>query len=345
MHRVRTGSAVAIVICLLASQAVRADVRADEKSHVEFAGALGRIVNMFGGKAAKEGISSTVAVKGDRKATIGDQTGQIIDLAEEKIYDLDMKKKSFKVTTFAQLRQRMEDAKKKAQESAQKQEAKEASQPASAPPENNIDIDFDVKDTGQKKVVNGFDTHEVVMTITLREKGKKLEDSGGMVLTSDMWLTPRIAAMKEIQDFDIRYAQKLFGPMVAGASADEVAAATAMYPLMAPALARMRTEGAKMDGTSISTVTTMDGVKSAEEVAQEAQAKQADSTSSAKTPATVSGLMGAFAKKAAAKKMASNDDASNPRSTVMTSTTEVLKVVTEVSPADVAVPAGFKENK
>ena len=29
----------------------------------------------------------------------------------------------------------------------------------------------------------------------------------------------------------------------------------------------------------------------------------------------------------------------------MTMTTEVLKVVTDVTPADVAVPAGFKENK
>jgi hypothetical protein len=29
----------------------------------------------------------------------------------------------------------------------------------------------------------------------------------------------------------------------------------------------------------------------------------------------------------------------------MTSTTEVLKVASEVAPADVAVPAGFKENK
>jgi hypothetical protein len=29
----------------------------------------------------------------------------------------------------------------------------------------------------------------------------------------------------------------------------------------------------------------------------------------------------------------------------MSSTTEILKVVTDVSAADVAVPAGFKENK
>ena len=37
---------------------------------------LGRMVNMFGGKAAREGVTSTVAVKGDRKATMNDATGQ-----------------------------------------------------------------------------------------------------------------------------------------------------------------------------------------------------------------------------------------------------------------------------
>ena len=36
---------------------------------VEFAGMLGRMVNMFGGKAAREGVTTSIAVKGDRKAT------------------------------------------------------------------------------------------------------------------------------------------------------------------------------------------------------------------------------------------------------------------------------------
>src|SRR5262245_6194410 len=84
----------------ISSHALRADLRADEKTHVEFAGMLGRMVNMFGGKAAREGTTSTVAVKGDRMARLDETAGQIVDLAEEKIYDLDMRKKSYKVTTF-----------------------------------------------------------------------------------------------------------------------------------------------------------------------------------------------------------------------------------------------------
>jgi hypothetical protein len=50
------------------------------------------MVNIFGGRAAREGVATTVAVKGDRKASLGDATGQIVDLAEEKLYDLEMRK-------------------------------------------------------------------------------------------------------------------------------------------------------------------------------------------------------------------------------------------------------------
>ena len=38
-----------------------------------------------------------------------------------------------------------------------------------------------MKETGQKKQIAGYDTHESVMTITVREKGKTLEEGGGLV--------------------------------------------------------------------------------------------------------------------------------------------------------------------
>src|SRR5207253_5292874 len=161
-------------------------------------------------------------------------------------------------------------------------------------------IDFDLKDTGQKKVISGFDTHEVTMTITVREKGKTLEQSGGMVLTSDMWLTPRVAAMKEIADFDMRYAQKLAGPFVAGASPDQMAAALAMYPHIKDALGRMNKENVNMDGTAIQTIVRMDAGKSAEQVEQEK--KQSEQDAKADQPKSVSGALGGFlAKKIAPK--------------------------------------------
>jgi hypothetical protein len=204
-----------------------------------------------------------------------------------------------------------------------------------------MEIDFDIKNTGAKKTINGFDTHQAIMTVTVREKGKTVEQGGGMVVTSDMWLAPSMPALKEIADFEARYAQKLYGTMIAGVSAEQMAAAMAMYPMMKQALGKMTAEGGKIEGSPVLMTTTMDAVKSEEQIAQEAKAADADKPSAA---GGVGGLLGGFAKKVAAKKMG-GDDANKPRATFMTMNSEVLKVVTDVSPADVAVPAGFKENR
>jgi hypothetical protein len=350
MNRVRIVTTAAAVAAVLAAttHTLRADVRADEKTRVEFAGMLGRMYNLFGGKAAREGVTTSVAVKGDRKATLNSesQTGQIIDLAEEKVYDLDLKKKTYRVTTFAEVRRKMEETQKKAEDNARKQESKPQSQPQQAPPkdEKQMQVDVDVKNTGQRKAINGFDTREMVVTVTVHEKGKTLEQSGGMVMTTDSWLTPKIAAMKEVADFDARYAQKMAGSMIAGVSADQMAAAMTMYPEMKQAMGRMTTEGAKLDGTAILTTLTMDGVKSQEQMAEEAKQKDKPEDSSSGASGGVSGLLGNFAKKAAAKK-SGGDEPAGARATVMTTTLEVLKVTTELAASDVAVPMGFKEAK
>jgi hypothetical protein len=327
-----------------ATQVLVADVRSDEKTKVEFAGMLGRIVNIFGGKAAREGVTTTVIVKGDRKVTMDGDNGKIIDLSEEKVYDLDLHKKTYKVTTFAELRRRMEEAQKRAEERASKEPAAEAP-PRQNPDEKQIEFDVDVKNTGQTRTINGFDTRETVVTITLREKGKTVEQGGGLIVTMDSWLGPKIRAMTEVADFDMRYAQKLYGGMLVGVSPEQMAAAMAMYPMMKPALARSSAEGGKLDGTAILSTMTMEGVKSdAEMASQEKQAKQSEENSKPNLGGGVGGLLGGLAKKAAAKKVG-GDDAPKQRSAFMTTTTEILKVATDVAAADVAVPPGFKETK
>jgi hypothetical protein len=322
---------------LCAGQALNADVRADEKTRFQFAGVFGKVVNIFGGKAAREGVTSTVAVKGSRKITHNESTGQIIDLNEEKIYDLDYKKKTYKVTTFAELRQQMEDARKKAEEEARKEQADEKpSAPAERDPNaKEVEVDFDVKNTGETKTLNGFDTHQAIATVAVREKGKTLEQGGGLVMTTDLWLAPRIDAMKDIADFDRKYAEKLYGPMVAGASAQDMAAAMALYPLMKPALTKMTAEAGKIEGTPIMTTVTMEAVKSAEQLAQEQKTED-----DRPAPKSVGGLLGGIAKKVQKK-----DDAPKSRATFLTTSNEVLKVATDVTADDVAVPAGFREAK
>ena len=95
-----------------------ADVKTRDKGQVKFEGMLGTMMRMFGGKALAEGIVSTNALKGNRKATLNDTTGRIVDLDEQKVYDLDMKKKSYTVTTFEQLRQKLREAQERAAKDA-----------------------------------------------------------------------------------------------------------------------------------------------------------------------------------------------------------------------------------
>lgn len=341
MSRKLTVAALVLGLVAVSAHSLKADVKTDQKTLVKFEGILGKVVGIFGGKAAREGVRTSVAVKGDRMASMSDSTGQIVDLREEKIYDVDIKKKTYKVITFAELRRQLEEAQKKAAEEAKKAqaEAKTAQQqPAQSTEGKQIEVDFDLKESGQKKNVNGFDTKEIVMTIAMREKGKKLEESGGMVLTSNIWMGERVPAMREIVDFEIRYAKAIAGPMITGASADEMASAMAMYPMMKDAIARARAESVKLDGTAILTTTIIEAVKSAEQVAAEAQQQGSQSSS----PTSIGGLIGGLA-----RRRSNNNNAQAPsgRVTVMTTTSEVLKIATSVADADLGIPAGFKETK
>src|SRR5262249_51051296 len=247
-----------------------ADARIKQQTTAKFEGMLGRFVGMFGGKAAKEGLTSTAAVKGNRKATMSDTTGQIIDLSEEKVYDLNIKKKEYTVTTFEQIRQRMREEAEKLKQQQGKAEPSEKGQPQK--PQQEYEVDWDVKDTGQKKQVAGLDTHEAIVTITVREKGKTLDDGGGIVMTNDMWLGPKLPEIKELADFDLRYWKQLQqGSGVAAMSPEQAAQLLAAFPLVSKAMDRMAKDGDKLAGTPLDTTMTIEAVKSPEQMQQQQQ--------------------------------------------------------------------------
>jgi len=328
MKRLPISCAIALVLLALAGPAL-AEVKTREKSQVKIEGMIGRMVNMFGGKAAKEGVVSTVAVKGNRKATTNEATGQIIDLSEEKVYDLDMKKKTYEVTTFDELRRRMREAREKAQKDAEKATGKEAEKPNE--PQKEYEVDFDVKETGQKKTLAGYDTREVIMTITVREKGKTLDDAGGFVMTADSWLGPVIAALNEVGEFDVRYWKQLQGPEAMGMSAEQMAMVAAMYPMVKQASERMAKEGAKLKGTPLATTTTFEAVRSKAQMAEQSEGAKSSGGG---------GLGGMLA-----RKMAKKDTEDKPRVAIFTVFSETQEVATSVAPADIDLPAGFKEKK
>ena len=330
MKRLLISCVVALPLVGLTAGPAWAEVKTREKTHVSLGGMLGKMFNLFGGKSAKEGVVQTTAVKGNRKSTTNDTTGTIIDLSEEKVYTLDLKKKTYEVTTFEELRQKMREAREKAQKDAEAQQGKDQKAQKSEP-QKEFEVDFNVKETGQKKQLAGYDTREVIITITVREKGKTLEDGGGIVMTMDEWLGPHIAALKELADFDIKYWKALQGSETMGLSAEQLAAVMAMYPMMKPAMERMQKEAPKLQGTPLASTTTVEGVPSKEAAAQQTSSEQ---------PKSVSGLGGLIA-----RKMAKKDDnaAAGGHTAIFTAEHEVQEIQTSLTADDVAIPAGFKQ--
>ena len=343
MRRLCVSTLLVVVVFVFASSTLSADVRSDQKIKFQLAGALGKMINMFS-KGAREGVTSMVALKGNRKATIsGENSGQIIDLSEEKIYDLDLKKKTYKVTTFAELRKQMEDARRDAEKTAREERSSEPSKPAEKDPnQKEVEVDFDIKNTGETRNINGFDTKKAVVTVTVREKGKTLNDSGGLVMTTDTWIAASAPSTKELADFERKYAEKIYGPMVMGASATDMAMAMAMYPQMKPALDKMAAEGSKMPpGTAILTEIRMESVPPG----------TANQTSAA-LPAPeepkkkgLGGMLGGLKKMAEDAEKNQNSNAKPQRTIFLTTSVEMLKLTTDVDAASVAIPAGFTEKK
>ena len=333
MRRIPAVFVIAMCVASLAS----ADVRTEEKTQVKFEGALGRMMNLFGGKGTREGIVSSVAIKGDRKMTTTDRTAQIVDLAEEKVYDIDLSKKTYTVTTFAELRQKFEEARRKAAEQAPREDAKRSSDP-NAP---QYQVDFDLKDTGQKQTINGFDAHEIVMTISVHEKGKALEQNGEMVITTNTWLAPTVPNVKEVAEFERRFAEKLALPTVA--DPQQMAAALAMYPMLADGMKRMQAESVRLDGMPVLTTSRMEAVAPPGAAQDKETAKAKDEPA----PTSVSGLGGLLARRALKNREKEKEADATPaapgHATIMTLHHELLKVTPSATDADVAMPTGFKQ--
>jgi len=320
---------------VLCAGVVHADVTTEDKSQVKFAGILGRMVNLFGGRATREGIVSTVAVKGDRMARRTDQTEQIVDLKEEKVYNVDFKDKTYTVTTFAEMRRQMEEARKKAEDQAKR--ATDAST-SGAQQAKDVEVDFNLKESGAKKAINGFDAREVVMTIAVREKGKTLEQNGGLVMTTNSWLAPRIEAMKEVLDFEKRFAEKLALPTMI--DAQQMATVMAMYPMMGDAMKRLQAESVNLSGTPVMTTMTVEAVGTKE---QAVQAKPDQKQEAA--PRGLGGLAGRLGRRVIQKDpepVAAGQAPSDTSATFMTVQHELLKVTPTAADADLQIPAGFK---
>ena len=316
---------VLVLAVVLMAPAVHADVKTRDKTTFALEGFLGGVVRLFGGRAAREGIESTVAVKGERKSTLNNTTGQIVDLTEERVYDLDVRRREYRVTTFADLRAQFEKAKADAAKQAEAARPEDKEQMEQAARE--LEFDVDVRETGERRDLIGHQAREVVMTITGRERGRTLDEGGGFVLTNTLWLAPRMAALDELMAFDLKYVQAVYGETFIG-DMQQMAGMMAMYPAFTGMASRMQDEGRKLEGTSLSTTMEFEAVKSAEHMKAMAPNQE---------PSGGGGLGGMLG-----RRVMGNRAAPQQRTKILTTTHEMLSVDTTVADADVAIPANYR---
>ncbi|HEX4064742.1 MAG TPA: hypothetical protein VHZ09_01870 [Acidobacteriaceae bacterium] len=176
-----------------------------------------KTVGLFSSQARHIGdpVVSTIYLKDNRLANVSSDTIEIIDLDKETITQIDVQKKTYYVTTFAQMKAAMENAAAQMQQQAAQPPAP-ANPPAANPSADNPDaqnlqMSFDVKvrNTGVQKEISGLQSSESILTLVLKATDTQTQQSGNMAVTNDMWMVPAIPGYDQVRDFYKRFAEKM----------------------------------------------------------------------------------------------------------------------------------------
>jgi hypothetical protein len=169
-----------------------------------------KTVGVFSSQARHSGdpIVSTIYLKDNRLANVSPDDIQIIDLDKETITQIDIKKKTYTVMTFAQMKQAIENARAQMQQQAAKQPTP---QPAPSPDAQNVKMSFDVKvrNTGVQKEISGLQSSEAILTMTMNATDTQTQQTGSMAITNDMWMVPEVPGYDQVRDFYKRFAEKM----------------------------------------------------------------------------------------------------------------------------------------
>ncbi len=242
MKRVFVVSALAAAPAML-----RADFSYQEKTQIT-GGALVGMMKLAGSfskqaKQAGEPIVSTVYLKGNRMTHAMQDRTEIIDLDKETITTIDNVKRQYTVVTFEQMKQQIDAAVAKAKQEQAKSPAATSAAPATA----DVKFHANVRQTGAGKELDGMQTNEAILSMTMDATDKKSGQTGSLAITNDMWMAPAIAGYGEVGEFYKRYAMKM-GRVMGGATSAQL---LAMQPGLGQGMMDMAKEMSKLQGIPV----------------------------------------------------------------------------------------------
>ena len=200
---------------VLFGAAAQADVTMQEHMTLSGAGMM-KMANMSG--------TTATTIAGDRARTesnlqfesammrtfargAGGPHVEIVRLDQDKIYSLDPKKKTYSETTFADMRAKMQQAMEQMNKANGSQQ-----QATSGVDESECewsDPKSEVKRTGEKALIAGFQAEHVTVTASQSCKNKKNGQVCDFAVALDQWVAPGLEASAEVQTYQRAYAEKL----------------------------------------------------------------------------------------------------------------------------------------
>ena len=351
-----------LTVTLVMPVCITADLRYDETTEMKggIMETLGKFGGMFGAKGLDKSTTTTY-IKGDRLRK--DQlngaeltSSQIIDLDREQIVMLDHKKKTYTVRTFAEMKAQMEKAIAAARSTPQNPPPPKDTNKEK--PDVKVEPKINVKDTGETKVINGFNTRKVLLTVEVEGEDQKTKDKGAMGADTELWLTRDISGFEEQNRFYAKYAQKMASPELIKTMG--TSPSMGQDPRTAESMQAMQKKMQGLDGVAILTIMSfnLSGTPSAETKAQ-SNSRQKQQPKEERQPENMSeaigkalGGFGGFGRKkkkeeptppAQTAQSASDSSDEKVSATLMTTTTEMKgfsKAALDTGLFD--VPAGYK---
>jgi hypothetical protein len=342
--------------CLLAGLApvlAHADITMEENVSVSGAGLM-KMANMSG--------TTRTTISGDKARTDSDmrfesgmmralaggvgQSTEIVRLDQDKIYQLNNKKKTYTETTFAERRALMEQA------MSQQQKAQASQQQAvSGVDESQCEWSepkADVKKTGEKATIGGYAAERTTIVATQSCTDKKTGQVCEFGLVMDQWLAPSFEAGAETMAYQRAYAEKL--GLTASSSRDFAERAQTMFGRYQGLLTEVAAKTRDFKGYPVKASFSL-GVGGPQ--CQSTQQTQASSNEEGSAPPTTLGgaLGGALGGMFGKKKEAQPEAAATPPPAMinglvplMTVSTELISISRDAAPAPAfEVPAGFKK--
>ncbi len=218
------------LLCLSAGPG-RADFSYEQTSKITggvMAGAM-RLAGAFSSKA-RQPMKQTVVLKGDRMATIGAGSANVIDIGKETITEINFEQKTYSVVTFAEMAEAMKRMQAKMQGGGRQQA--------------DVEYKISVKDTGQTRQIAGLNTRQMLLLFAIEGTDKKSGEKGAMNMIADMWLAPDVPGYAQVRDFYRRMGQKMaWTPGMSGMAGAQ--------PGMMKGMAEVAKEASKLDGIPV----------------------------------------------------------------------------------------------